>query len=246
MIRFNANLFRLAFSCASGEETRYYLRGVYVEPHAEGGVTLTATDGHRLICIRDESGSADESAIVNLGDALKQCKPKRNERRDVVIQTGNSEASIVSTVEILDRDEKTNAPTGTVTLEDTPVAMAYGVRIDGSYPSYRQVVPQSFTREGAPGFQGRYLAAFGDLACDLAAHAGCTPSKYAQGESRSDVLRVFCGDGKSPEGSPALVIFPAFDFVFGILMPCRVKNDTQPSVPSWFRARPVATAQAAE
>jgi hypothetical protein len=245
MIRFNANLYRLAFSCGSNEETRYYLKGVFVEPHAHGGVTLTATDGHRLLCIHDVDGHADESAIINLGDGLKACKPKRNERRDVVIATGSKDAIVNVTVEVPDRDEKTNAPTGTTTLEDTPVATAYGVRVDGTYPSYRQVVPQAFTNEGAPGFQGRYISAFGDLACELAIHADRKPTKYASEESRADVLRVFCGDGKNPEGSPALVIFPAFDFVFGILMPCRVKNDSKPSVPLWFRAT-APVAQAAE
>lgn len=235
MIRFNANLFRLAFSCASNEETYYYLRGVFVEPHAQGGVTLTATDGHRLICIRDEGGQADESAIINLGDALKQCKPKRDERRDVVIHTGSNDAHVMLTV--VDNEG---------TTADAPLAMAYSVRVDGSYPAYRQVVPQAFTSEGAPAFHGRYVAAFGDIACELAAHAGRKPGKYDKAESRADTLRVFCGDSKHPEESPALVIFPVFDFVFGILMPCRIKDDTTPDVPAWFRVPALPTAQAAE
>lgn len=237
MLRFNANLFRLAFSAASSEETRYYLKGVYVEPHPQGGVTLTATDGHRLICIRDESGKADESAIINLGDALKVCKPKRGERRDVVIATGSKDAAVVNTFEYPARDEKTNAVIpNEMVVEDTPLAMAYGVRVDGTYPDYRRVVPQDFTSEGAPGFQGRYVAAFGDLVCELAVHTDRKPSKHDQGNSRSDVLRIFCGDSKFPEGSPALVLFPAFDFAFGILMPCRVAADFKPCAPVWFRA----------
>lgn len=237
MIRFNANLFRLAFTCTSNEETRYYLRGVFVEPHPQGGVTLSATDGHRMLCIRDESGAADESAIINLGDALKQCKPKRNERRDVVIQTGGKDAAVVFA-----------ADDANGVLIDTPIAMAYGVRIDGSFPDYRRVVPTEFTKEGSPYFQGRYVAAFGDIACELAAHMDRKPGKYAYENSRADTLRVFCGaNGKNPEGSPALVLFPEFDFVFGILMPCRiVSSDIQPDAPSWFRNPTAPIAQAAE
>lgn len=223
MIRFNANLFRLAFCATSNEETRYYLKGVYVEPHAQGGVTLSATDGHRLISIRDESGQADECAIIKLGDALKQCKPKRGFVRVVSIGTGENEATIYEAREPADE------------LDFQRVAIATDVRIDGTFPDYRRVVPQAFTAEGAPGFQGRYIAAFGDLACELAAHIGRSPGKYDGQSGRSDVLRVFCGEGKNPEGSPALILFPATDIAFGILMPCRVANDIAPDAPAWFR-----------
>lgn len=64
MLRFSVELYKAAMLAASTEETRYYLNGVFVEPCVYGGVTLTATDGHVLVCIRDLDGSADESAIV--------------------------------------------------------------------------------------------------------------------------------------------------------------------------------------
>lgn len=60
----NAILFRAANECVSDEETRYYLNGVYVQPHPEKGVLLTATDGHRLVCIHDETGSCDGAAVI--------------------------------------------------------------------------------------------------------------------------------------------------------------------------------------
>ncbi|WP_035670082.1 hypothetical protein [Bradyrhizobium liaoningense] len=234
MIRFNANLFRLAFSCASNEETRYYLKGVYVEPHAQGGVTLTATDGHRLICIRDENGQADESAIINLGDALKQCKPKRNERRDVVIYTGSNDAHVMLTTVDHEGVSTSGKKTGAEILTDSPIAMAYGVKVDGSYPDYRRVVPQEFTDKGAPGFAGQYIAAFGDIACDLAVHQGLKAGRHST--DCYSPLRVLCQDDKKPEGCPALVLFPRCDFAFGILMPVRIASDAPLNVPSWFRA----------
>ena len=40
----NTNTLRAALLCASGEETRYYLRGVYVDPAGK----LVSTDGHRM------------------------------------------------------------------------------------------------------------------------------------------------------------------------------------------------------
>ena len=36
----------------STEQTRYYLCGVFIEP-ADEGVTMTATDGHRLVTCHD-------------------------------------------------------------------------------------------------------------------------------------------------------------------------------------------------
>jgi len=218
MIRFNANLFRIAFTCASQEETRYYLRGVFVEPHHQGGVTLTATDGHRLICVRDEAGFADESAIINLGDALKQCKPKRGERRDVVLYSNSNDAQIMLTTV----DEKG-------ALVDTPIAAAYAVKIDGTYPDYRRVVSMEFNNNGAPCFDGKYITAFAEIACDLTSIKG---SKVRRSTSPIRVLPSV----DMPETSPVLILFPGSDFIFGILMPIRASDDL--SVPSWFRSIP--------
>jgi len=45
------DVLRAALVCVSSEETRYYLRGVHVEPDADD-VVLVSTDGHRLFCGR--------------------------------------------------------------------------------------------------------------------------------------------------------------------------------------------------
>ena len=75
IIRVNANLFRLAQMTVSTEETRYYLNGIFIQPHAVQGVLLVSTDGHRMTVIHDETGHADQSAIVRLSpEALKLCK----------------------------------------------------------------------------------------------------------------------------------------------------------------------------
>lgn len=232
MLRFNANLFRLAFGFTSTEEIRFYLQGVFVEPHPQGGVTLTATDGHRLVCIRDENGSADESAVIKLGDALKQCKHGRGATRSVVIKTDESQALIY---------EEREGASGSFNI-----ATAYDVRIVCTFPDYRRVVPQKFSDNGAPGFQGSYLSSFGDLARELAAHIGYKPTRGGGDGERKDGLRVLCGLEKDskPESMPALVQFTSLDFAFGILMPIRIA-DTKPVLPSWFRAS-APKAEAAE
>lgn len=48
--------------CASKEETRHYLQGVYIEPGA-GEMTFTATDGHRLANLTVTSGVPDAAVF---------------------------------------------------------------------------------------------------------------------------------------------------------------------------------------
>lgn len=210
MLRFNANLFRIAFAGASDEETRYYLKGVFVEPHSLGGVTLTTTDGHRLICIHDEQGFADEKAIIKLGDAIKQCKPKRKMKRVVVVD-GN-EATIL---EGLNDAE----------LSDMfPVAKAFDVRIDGTYPDYRRVVPMDFAPTATATFNASYVAEFSKVGNDLVEHF--------KDSKQSSVMRMTCGNGDA--SSPTLVRWGGIEQAFGILMP--VRGGIDDATPSWFRA----------
>lgn len=78
-ISVSARMFDAAAICASNDPCRYYINGVYVRPHPEGGALLVATDGHRLVAIRDEAGECSEPTIVGTGDkafrrALKSVK----------------------------------------------------------------------------------------------------------------------------------------------------------------------------
>ena len=214
MIRCNANLFRIAYACASTDETRDYLQGVYVEPHPQGGVLLVTTDGHRMLVVRDETGFADETAVIKLKkDALKHCKSKRGDCREIVIDSGMNEAAIRLVSGTADEPEY------------SPLAIAYRVRVDGPYPDYRRVIPQTF-EGGMPAFNGGYLGSFGDIGKDLAEHV--------HGVSReTPAMRL------TPNNSgPAVITWPDYsDLAFGVLMPMRALDaDT---IPAWF-AKPTA------
>lgn len=232
MLRFNLNLYRLASGFISNEETRYYLGGVYVEPHKSGiGVTLTATDGHRLVCIYDADGKADESAIVNLG---KIAKPKATVTRIAHIDSGSNEATIFE--KLTYSNDETLERVGVVTK----------VRIEGTFPDYRRVVPKTFADKGSAGFDGNYLADFGKLASELAVHAGEKNSKCST--SKTNSVRVLYSV-KEPNESPALILFPSHALAFGVLMPCRVPNAKDMNPPLWFNFMhhaPCAMAEAAE
>lgn len=62
-VRVRAKHFAAAYVFASTEETRYYLNGVLVEPHPDGGVLLVATDGHRMVAIKDDEGETNGTWI---------------------------------------------------------------------------------------------------------------------------------------------------------------------------------------
>jgi DNA polymerase III sliding clamp (beta) subunit (PCNA family) len=170
MITVNANLFRIAASCMSTESFRYYLAGVAIQPHPHGGAYLVSTDGHRLLCVYDESAVCDDDVIVALSkDALKACKPAKGEAGRTLTVTA-------------DRAEVSN--------ESGVVAACPSPLIDGVFPDWHRVIPETpseFT--GAPAFNPQYVESFSKVARDLADHfdagkgtlriAGMTPDNPA-------------------------------------------------------------------
>jgi hypothetical protein len=72
----NADILRAALVCTSREETRYYLKGVSIEPNPRD-LRVVSTDGHRLFCARlDVSVNAERFLIPKdaLAKALKGYK----------------------------------------------------------------------------------------------------------------------------------------------------------------------------
>lgn len=47
------------------DDVRWYLEGIYIEPHEVSGAYLVATDGHRLLAIHDETAEVDAPMLVN-------------------------------------------------------------------------------------------------------------------------------------------------------------------------------------
>ena len=217
MLKFDANLFRIATAAQSKEETRYYLNGVFVEPCKAGGVTMTATDGRRLLCIHDETGHADESAIVRLTpEAFKACKPGKDDARRTVTIDGAS-----ATIHSFGHAD--DAPA-------VPVAVSATCRVDGTFPDWRRIIPAPEMKEGATlaamaaNFNGQYLSAFAKVAGELETHIDGHASRKAS------IMRVVGTDS----GSPALILFSANIPAFGVLMP--VRGDGATAAPDWYKA----------
>ena len=124
--------------CAEKEKgTRYYLKGVYVEPHSSGkGVLMVATDGHILVVLHDKDGHAARPAILTMNWRASELKAKRSE--------GYKTLHIQSLV------EKSGAiASGIIKIRDTHLeADTIGVvEVDGTFPNWRRVIPTDNSKE---------------------------------------------------------------------------------------------------
>ena len=205
MFNVNADLFRATYLCTSTEETRYYLRGVFIEPCATGGATLVATDGHHLIAAHDASATCDAAVIVHLDKpaltALKRGKGETKPRR--------------LSLDTPARAWVLNATGAQIAFQDSPL-------IDGHFPDWRRILPRDTDTDkpdaetltiGA--YNADYIATFGEAA------------KIING-NRAPLIALRHGT----RNGPAFIGLDS-DIAFGVLMPTRVDGLT--NCPSWAR-----------
>lgn len=228
-VTLNARALKAAAMCAGNEETRYYLKGVFVET-TTGGVTLTATNGHMLVAMRDgpcpdATHSATAPAVIvplHMIDKLKIGK----------------RAPKYATLGI---DASAGSSTLKLTLSYDGLSIC-GDAIDATYPAARRVVAPAFNSPDAGKlayFNPAYVATFGKM-CELM--TGAKPKAIYIGHNGDNPALVdFLGD-RDAGGVEA----------FGVLMPCRLKDESGRasryeghSVPAWYDPNP-APAPAAD
>lgn len=194
---FKASDFLYMTRFTSNEETRYYLNGVFVDL---GKGRLVATDGHRLGLLKptvDEMYYADEtSVILSNHKALAQaCKANRNEVK--WLRLYNDRVEVITT-------------TAAATAEDMlaycgPVSITFPASdcyIDGTFPDYERVIPDTVEPITAEAFNAKYMADF----------AG--PEKNSRGVTVAS----------SGKGGPLIVANGDSRFI-GVLMPFRGADD---------------------
>lgn len=136
--KFDADLFHIAYGFTSHDETRFYLWGVFIEPHPEQGVLMVATDGHRLIVIHDEDGFAKDKIIVRMDKSpLSLCKKRSTEVQ--VLADGMA----------------------FVLCEQKHIGVQEDAIIDGVFPNWRRVLPTGITEKPTlTGYNGRFFGEF--------------------------------------------------------------------------------------
>ncbi len=215
-ITVSAKHFYAAWQFISSEETRYYLNGVYIEPHPDGGALLVATDGHTMAVIRDANAriDGDQGWICGLPKHPFDAKLKRRDAGHLhfVGRTAYLTESIMAGAV----SEPGFDPT---LITEFHMAIAFARPIDGTFPEWRRVIPN----EG-PGtaesydINGKYLARFNKAISVLREDNGAAPVKLftpAAGTGNPIILR--CAD--------------APDF-FGIQMPMRMGDCSK--YPYWL------------
>lgn len=220
-VNLNARALKAAAMCASSEETRYYLKGVFVE-ETVAGVTMTATDGHRLAALNHKRHGDDVTPIcapavivpLHLIDKLKIGK----------------RAPDYATLTI---DASVNPAKLTLSFDGLSIVAD---AVDGTYPNARAVVRGAFNPGKDAGklahFNPAYVAAFGKMKELLTGNKAIVLPIYHNGGSPAVV--DFLGVPETDDGLRG----------FGVLMPCRAPADaTGPlsAPPAWYDA-PAAAA----
>lgn len=226
MIKFNADLFRAVYHFVSSEETRYYLKGVFVCP-AENvpGVHMVATDGHKMLVGYDSEGIAPESGVIiqtqgNKIPGKEMTCPRNATRLDVSIAKHNlHENGPNMTGQVIAHSEAGENLHGLVMLTE----------VEATFPQWQKVLPTGEIKGQGASFNANYIA-------QLAKVAGVYSGR------KDPVMRILQKD----MASPALVTFgpPQIDNggacgLFGVIMPMRNGPERTPpesigaAMPSW-------------
>lgn len=72
MIKFASKYLPPLMKFMAKSDIRYYLMGIHIEPDPNGGAILCATDGHRMLIVKDKNAECKESVIfsINRGAAI--------------------------------------------------------------------------------------------------------------------------------------------------------------------------------
>jgi hypothetical protein len=193
---------RSALMCVSGEETRYYLKGVYLHVR-DGDFRMVATDGHRMFVFAVPVGLQKvpewiEKGVIISADGLK-------ERLALLHKLKFSTAQISYQLE---------APR--LLISDIGESVVYRVLpVDGTFPDYANILTQlsAFNpgeREAmhSVAYKPQYLKGLGDIAKMLGAQS----------------IRIFSNGGDVEEddkkrAEPTLITFPDAPEAVMVLMP---------------------------
>ena len=189
-VTLNIRALRATLVAVSTEETRYYLNGVNLE-FTPDGVVMAATDGHRMIVLRQPYGehgaTAAHPSVIVPRDLVAKLKVKHK---------------------TLDTTDLTIADDGRLTFEHAGESFG-GSRIDGTFPDYRRIVPQDL--DGKPAqYNPAYLADFAKARQEL------TGTKIDKSGKGSPLVR-YNGDSPAIVDFAWDTGFSAF----GVIMPIR-------------------------
>ena len=157
MLHVKADTMKALLITASKNDTRYYLKGIFVTRNNRGNALLTSTDGHRMLCVEHTLGDGQvlpEVDIIIPRDALKNALKIKTADGLVTIDSSGNGAALIA---------------GVVRVPFVPFG--------ATYPDFRQVVPKMPIVPTQPTtFNATYLADFSEVALLL----GSSGKKHIQ------------------------------------------------------------------
>lgn len=220
----NPRYFAAAQLFAAQNDIRYYLNGVCIEPHPEGGAILVATDGHTLAAIHDPEGFARETIIVGgiTKGLISACKTKGNPlafTRPEQLLIGKTCAVVTGHKS----QEPEPDPFDPLTLHASKIEL-----IDGKFPDWRRVMPADRKGDSArlPAVNVRYLGRLSEAFSIL------RPGKRGEGYA-------LYAHAVESEGCPVTFRFSDVELVdrfVALIMPIRDMGGMQ-AVPEWLRPK---------
>ena len=177
-------------------DVRYYLNGVFIEPHEKGGVVVVGTDGHRMLMVNDFEGEIDEPRIIAFPS---KCLTRMRLRgsREATLHLSDDGQSVL--VEVMFAN-------GNVESFDAKI-------VDGKYPDWQSVTPVKLPSRPV-GFSANphYVSHFGKVGDILGLR------KQVFGMYTEDENKVVCVPFYQPKEHRL--------FVRGLLMPvmCKMKE----------------------
>ncbi len=205
----------------SREETRYYLNGIYIEPHHKQGVLMVATDGHRMGIVHDSEGKTNGPWICPISaNVLKACRHQPRRKTSVVEQAKSVHFLGNSAIVTNGRFTEDNPLDTTAGILSGVVVMERAPAIDGTYPNWRKVLPKRRPTAAAGSpliYNPRLMADF----THVVRAAGFVNGWQA--------CVLFAGEN----GAPTVARFEAIPEFFGLLMPMRATKDVA-AMPAWI------------
>jgi hypothetical protein len=198
-------------------DIRYYLNGIYVEPHPEQGVILIATDGHAMVFIHDKDGKANGSYICALPKQIvSACSAKKlkdiSKNPQVLRFVGNA-GYVLS--------HKDTDPTD---IGKWHLHTAYCEIIEGKFPDWKKVIPRDLKPADRIEVNAVLLNKI---------------TKTAKISSFASPITVFTNGANDKKDAGAMLIrVDSMPELFAIVMPMRVEDKAalKSPVPEWVAA----------
>lgn len=212
-IEVSVDKLQAALECASTDETRYYLRGVFIHRTSDGFVRAVSTDGHRMLVtdlyreFADQPGPAWlDAGVIVPAELLKA--------RLAIISKTHGKAAFPAKLSYATNGAR-------VEISDAMGENVFRLKpVDGQFPNYADIIGGWSSEDEARGdwspigFDAKYLKSVGDLAAKLGSKSvACFASKR---------------DAKTGNEGPVLFTFGGVGGVALFLMP--TKTDAQVAI----------------